>query len=158
MVNKLKPKLSSEHDDISTKLLKLSIASILLPITHMINRSFSAGIFPNKIKVAKVLPIHKSLQRLFKRTLSVKITTVKVKSFECMDACITSGGEIIRLIVVCKLHPKKGTRQSEMADLARRATRDLSQFHMGGPNFPRYGQITFLTFRRPTTLTFDLKF
>ena len=29
----------------------------------------------------------------------------------------------------------KTTRQSEMADLARRATRDLSQFHMGGPNF-----------------------
>ena len=27
------------------------------------------------------------------------------------------------------------TRQSEMADLARRATSDLSQFHMGGPNF-----------------------
>ena len=39
---------------------------------------------------------------------------------------------------------------------------DLSQCHMGGPNidhsFPRYGRITFLTFRRPTTLTFDLKF
>ena len=25
-------------------------------------------------------------------------------------------------------------------------------------SFPRYGQTTFLTFRRPTTLTFDLKF
>ena len=25
-------------------------------------------------------------------------------------------------------------------------------------SFPRYGQITFLTFRRPTTLTVDLKF
>ena len=25
-------------------------------------------------------------------------------------------------------------------------------------SFPRYGQITFLAFRRPTTLTFDLKF
>ena len=25
-------------------------------------------------------------------------------------------------------------------------------------SFPRYGQITFLTFRRPTTLTFDLTF
>ena len=25
-------------------------------------------------------------------------------------------------------------------------------------SFPRYGQITFLTFQRPTTLTFDLKF
>ena len=60
VVNKLKPKLSSGHDDIPTKLLKLSIDSILLPITHIVNRSFSTGIFPNQLKVAKVLPIHKS--------------------------------------------------------------------------------------------------
>ena len=45
---------------------------------------------------------------LFKRTLSVKVTPVKVTSFECMDACITSGKETLRLIVVYKLHPKKG--------------------------------------------------
>ena len=40
--------------------------------------------------------------------------------------------------VRCKMHQTRlqvKTRQSEMADLARRATRDLSQFHMGGPNF-----------------------
>ena len=45
---------------------------------------------------------------LFKSTLSVKVTPVKVKSFECMDACRTSGKETLRLIVVYKLHPKKG--------------------------------------------------
>ena len=53
-----------------------------------------------------------------------------------------------------------------MADLARRATRWVGTFpHILTPipnlydhSFPRYGQITFLTFRRPTTLTFDLKF
>ena len=57
------------------------------------------------------------------------------------------------------------TRQSEMADLARRATRWVGTFpYISTPipnlydhSFPRYGQITFLTFRRPTTLTFDLK-
>ena len=58
------------------------------------------------------------------------------------------------------------TRQSEMADLARRATRWVGTFpyiltpipNLYDHSFPIYGQITFLTFRRPTTLTFDLKF
>ena len=58
------------------------------------------------------------------------------------------------------------TRQSEMADLARRATRWVGTFpyiltpipNLYDHSFPRYGQITFLTFRRPMTLTFDLKF
>ena len=53
-----------------------------------------------------------------------------------------------------------------MADLARRATRWVGTFpyiltqipNLYDHSFPRYGQITFLTFRRPTTLTFDLKF
>ena len=58
------------------------------------------------------------------------------------------------------------TRQSEMADLARRATRWVGTIpyiltpipNLYDHSFPRYGQITFLTFRRPTTLTVDLKF
>ena len=53
-----------------------------------------------------------------------------------------------------------------MADLARRATRWVGTFpyiltpipNLYDHSFPRYGQITFLTFRRPMTLTFDLKF
>jgi hypothetical protein len=43
---------------------------------------------------------------LFRKTLSVKCTPVKMKSFECMDACITSGGTSLRLLVVYRLHPK----------------------------------------------------
>ena len=58
--NKLKPKTSSGHDDISTKLMKEAIQNIILPITHIINRSFASGIFPNKVKRAKVIPIYKS--------------------------------------------------------------------------------------------------
>ena len=53
------------------------------------------------------------------------------------------------------------TRQSEMADLARRATRWVGTFpyiltpipNLYDHSFPRYGQITFLTFRRPWPLT-----
>jgi len=43
---------------------------------------------------------------LFRKALSMKVTPVKVKSFECMDACITTGGVILRIIVVYRLHPK----------------------------------------------------
>ena len=57
---KLKPKLSSGHDNISTKLLKETIYNILQPITHIINQSISTGIVPKQMKVAKVIPIHKS--------------------------------------------------------------------------------------------------
>jgi len=35
-----------------------------LPITHMIiNRSFITGIFPDKLKIAKVIPIYKTLNK-----------------------------------------------------------------------------------------------
>jgi len=47
--NKLKPKLSTGRDDIFTKLLKETIHNIKLPITHIINRPFSTGIFPDKL-------------------------------------------------------------------------------------------------------------
>jgi hypothetical protein len=60
VANKLKPKLSCGHDNISTKLLKLSIEHIIEPITHVINRSFDTGIVPKQMKIAKVIPIHKS--------------------------------------------------------------------------------------------------
>ena len=60
VTNKLKPKSSSGHDNISTKLLKLTIHNIHQPLTHIINRSFSTGIVPEDLKVAKVIPIYKS--------------------------------------------------------------------------------------------------
>ena len=72
------------------------------------------------------------------------------------------------IVIVCKIlvQNRSQTRQSEMADLARRATRWVGTFpyiltpipNLYDHSFPRYGQITFLAFRRPTTLTFDLKF
>jgi len=60
VATKLKPNLSCGHDNISTKLLKLSIEHIIEPITHVVNRSFDTGIIPKQMKIAKVIIIHKS--------------------------------------------------------------------------------------------------
>ncbi len=58
--NKLKPKTSSGHDGISSKLMKETLVKIIEPITHIINQSFQTGIVPDKMKIAKVIPIFKS--------------------------------------------------------------------------------------------------
>ena len=60
VASKLKPKLSSGHDHISTKLLKETIELIHRPLTYLINKSFTTGIVPSQLKIAKVIPIYKN--------------------------------------------------------------------------------------------------
>ena len=58
-INNLKPKCSAGHDGISSKLLK-NIAQIIAPtLTIIINQSLYTGIFPEKLKIAKVTPLFK---------------------------------------------------------------------------------------------------
>ena len=60
IINKLKPKNSSGHDNISTKIVKASIVNIINPLTHIINLSLNSGIFPDELKIANVIPVYKS--------------------------------------------------------------------------------------------------
>ena len=46
-------------DGVLPDLVKLCADVISRPLSHCINSSFSSGIFPKKLKIAKVLPIHK---------------------------------------------------------------------------------------------------
>lgn len=58
-IDKLKPKTSCGHDSLSSKLLKFIKDIIATPISIIINQSLNTGIFPNKLKIAKVLPLFK---------------------------------------------------------------------------------------------------
>ena len=60
IIKKLKSKLSSGHDNISTKLMKDTLDYIIEPITHIINQSLCTGTVPTDMKIAKVVPIYKS--------------------------------------------------------------------------------------------------
>lgn len=59
IIDKLAPKTSSGYDGLSTKLLKTIKGALLNPITIIINQMITTGIFPDKLKVAKVTPIYK---------------------------------------------------------------------------------------------------
>ena len=55
----MKSKHSCGHDSISTALLKQIKTEISLPITLIVNQCLTTGIFPNKLKIAKVVPVFK---------------------------------------------------------------------------------------------------
>lgn len=57
--NRLKPKNSSGYDDISASVMKKGLKQIVEPLTYLVNLSFSNGSFPSKLKVNKIIPIHK---------------------------------------------------------------------------------------------------
>ena len=59
VINNLKTKTSCGEDGLSVKLLKLINNDICSSITLIINQSFMSGIFPEQLKIAKVIPIFK---------------------------------------------------------------------------------------------------
>ena len=59
VINNLDENKSADSYDLPPKLIKLSSESILTPLTHLINASFSSGYYPKLLKYAKVIPIYK---------------------------------------------------------------------------------------------------
>ena len=55
----LKTKNSFGHDGISTKLLKEISIELIKPLNTLTNQCFHTGIFPDNLKIAKVIPLHK---------------------------------------------------------------------------------------------------
>ena len=59
-INKLCLSKASGYDDILPFFLKTAADIIAFPLAKIINKCISFGIFPNKLKVAKVIPVYKS--------------------------------------------------------------------------------------------------
>ena len=59
IIMSLKSKISFEHDDMTTKSLKILAPVLVKPLTLIINQSIITGIFPDDLKIAKVIPLHK---------------------------------------------------------------------------------------------------
>ena len=59
IIKELQSKNSTGHDDISCNLLKYLLPVLSQSLTLIINQSLNTGIFPNKLKLAKLVPIFK---------------------------------------------------------------------------------------------------
>ena len=59
IINELPNKTSTGFDDLSMRLIKLIKSEIIPSLTCIFNQSLHTGIFPDKLKIAKVIPIFK---------------------------------------------------------------------------------------------------
>ena len=60
VVKNLKKKVSKDCNDVDMTIIKTIIDEIVTPFTYICNQSFLSGIVPNKMKFAKVIPLHKN--------------------------------------------------------------------------------------------------
>lgn len=60
IVKTFKSKKSTDWNEIDMSLVKNIIEYVGKPLTHICNQSLQAGIFPSKLKTAKVIPIYKA--------------------------------------------------------------------------------------------------
>ena len=59
IIQGLKPKTSAGYDHLSSKVLKDIADIVSTPLSIIINQSLCSGIFPSKLKIAKVFPLFK---------------------------------------------------------------------------------------------------
>jgi len=60
IIKESKSKLSTDIDGLSMGLLKAVASEISFPLSHIFNLSLSQGVFPDPLKISKIIPLHKS--------------------------------------------------------------------------------------------------
>ena len=60
LISAIKLNKAEGHDDIPPYFLKIAAEIIAIPLAMILNLRMQLGIFPNKLKIAEVLPVYKS--------------------------------------------------------------------------------------------------
>ena len=83
IIDDFAPKNSSGHDEISNSLIKLIKDHLIRPLTITVNQSLTTGIFPQKLKIAKVSPLFKNSDAtIIENYRPISLLTVISKIFE----------------------------------------------------------------------------
>ena len=77
------PSSAAGYDEIPASIMKQLGNDYVEPLTHLINQSISQGLFPEEMKLAKILPIYKSGdEQLVNNYRSISILHIFSKIFE----------------------------------------------------------------------------
>ena len=60
IIKSLQPKKSTSHDNLSALVIKLFGEQIAMPLSILINMAMSEETVPDSLKIAKIIPVHKS--------------------------------------------------------------------------------------------------
>ncbi len=83
IIDKLAPKTSCGSDGISSKIIKIIKTTLIKPITLIINQMLTTGIFTDKFKITKIIPINKKDKvTLFTNYRTISLLPALSKIFE----------------------------------------------------------------------------
>lgn len=82
ILSSFKNKFSAGEDGIPDRLLKVCAGALALPLENIINESFSTGVFPECLKTARVVPVHKRGERDIKNFRPISVINGLSKVFE----------------------------------------------------------------------------
>ena len=86
VIKTLATKNSTGIDSISSHMLQKLAPSIITPLTHIINQSLCTGIFPHRLKIAKVIPLFKKNDpHIFDNYRPISLLSSISKTFEKVD-------------------------------------------------------------------------
>lgn len=63
VVKKMENKNSSGYDDMPSKIIKDNIDILAEPLSYLFNACINQGIFPDQLKISKIIPVHKKLSK-----------------------------------------------------------------------------------------------
>ncbi len=63
IIDVLAPKTSCGFGDISSKTIKIIKSTLINPVTLIINHMLTTDIFPDKLKIDKIIPLHKKMKK-----------------------------------------------------------------------------------------------
>ena len=69
IIENLKNKTSTGVNGLSNQLIKMAKNVLVKPLTIIINQMIVTGIFPDQLKISKVIPLYKLKTRLFYRII-----------------------------------------------------------------------------------------
>ena len=81
IITSMKGKTSSGHGHLSSKCIHTIQNSLCKPLSIIMNKSFETGLIPKSTKIAKVIPIYKSKEKIEMsnyRPISLLLSTSKI--------------------------------------------------------------------------------
>ena len=91
IIDKFNPNKSAGHDNVGNYIIKKVGKEIVKPLTHIFNLSLSTGVVPDKLKIAKVIPIYKKADSaMFSNNRPVSLLSCFSKILERLifDRCV----------------------------------------------------------------------
>ena len=83
IVKDFKSNTSSGYDDIDMKVVKKIIINICQPLSVIFNKCLDCGVFPDKLKIARVIPVFKSgSQEVLSNYRPISVLPIFSKVFE----------------------------------------------------------------------------